>query len=112
MVKDGSVVGISSLKFVIEDLKLHLCKVFDVIGLGEKENRETVADIWYIFNQIGCQDSRIDDLKRDLRVLTSVIDFIKKEVLKMAKMSKCSHFQEFWRSSYGGSIGNTTSPRL
>ena len=91
---EGLAVGFSSIKSGIEELKLHFPYVCDIVGVGVKENKETVADIRYISNQIGCQDSRIDDLERDSRELMGPVDVIKEEVLKMAKMSQCSHCQE------------------
>ena len=87
MAKEVWTASFSSMKSGIEDLKLNLRKVFDVVGLVLKENREIIAYIWYISNQIGCQESRIEDLERDLRELMGTIDIIKEEVLKMAKMS-------------------------
>ena len=61
--------------------------MFDVVGVGMKENIETTIDIRYISNQIGYRDSRIDDLERDLKELMGTMDIIKEEVMKMAKMS-------------------------
>ena len=82
MAKEGWAAGFSNINFGIEDLKLHLRRVFDVIGVEMKENKETVEDIWYISDQVSCQESRINDLKRDLRELMGTVDIIKEEVLK------------------------------
>ena len=69
MEKEYGDVGSSGLKFGLEDIKLHLHRVFEVVGAGVKDNREVESDIQYITNQIGCHDSRIDDHGRDLKEL-------------------------------------------
>ena len=79
------------LKSGLDDIKLHLRRVYEVVGVGVKENREMASYIRYISNQIGCHDSRIDDHEHDLRELMGMVEIIKDEVLIMSKMTQCSH---------------------
>lgn len=94
----GTMTGIKEamnyLKASVEDFKLNLRKVFDVLYTGLKEIKETSEDTRYISQQLTCQDSCIDDLERNLFQLMGNVDIIKEEVLKMAKMTQCSHCQE------------------
>ena len=77
MAKEYWVAGFSSIKYCIEELKLHMHKVFGIEGMGVKEKKETYVDIWYISNQIDCHDSRIDNLEWDLTKLMGIVDIIK-----------------------------------
>ena len=88
MVDKGGDSEIVGLKSSLEDIKLHLCRVYEMVGIGVQENREVSSDIIYIANQIGFHDSRIDDNERDLRELIGTVDIIKEEVLKISRMSQ------------------------
>ena len=81
----------TSLKFSLDDIELHLCTVYEMVGVGVLENIEAASDIRNIANQISCHDSRIDDNEHDLRELMGIVDIIKEEVMKMSRMSQCSH---------------------
>ena len=86
--------GFSSLKYGQDDIKRHLCRLSDIVVVGIKDNREIASDVRYMSNQIGCHDSHIDDHDRDLKELMGTMDIIKEEVMKLAKMNQCSHWQE------------------
>ena len=83
-----------SLKYSLEDIKIHLHRVYEMVGVGFQENRDIASDIRYKSNQISFHDSRIGDYYHDLRELMGIVDIIKEEVLKMSRMSQCSHFEE------------------
>ena len=87
MAKKDRDANATSLKSGLEEIKLHLRKVYKVVGVGVKENMEMASDIRFISNQIGCHNSKIDDHKHDLRKLMGTMEIIKDEVLKMSRMS-------------------------
>ena len=85
---------LTNMKNGIEDFKVQLSRDFEVVYNGVQENREATNEICYILNLLSCQFSRIDDLDWDLKELMSIVDIIKDEVLKLAKLSQCSHCHE------------------
>ena len=94
MVNKGGNSEIVGLKSILDDIKLHLRRVYEMVGVNVQENREVASDVRYIANQMGSNDSRIDDNERDLGELMGTVDIIKEKVLKMAKMTQCSHCQD------------------
>ena len=52
------------------------------------------SDVRFMSNQIGFHDSHIDDHDRDLEELKGTMDIIKKEVMKLARMNQCIHYQD------------------
>ena len=51
------------------------------------------SDVKFISTQIGCHDSNIDNHDRDLSELMGMVDIIKEEVMKLARMNQCNHCQ-------------------
>ena len=101
MEKNDASDGFAALKARKYHLKKHLRRFFDNVAVGVKDNRTMavdvkfmVSDIRYLCNQIGCHDSHIDDHNRYLRELMGLVDIIKDEVLKLARMNQCSHCQD------------------
>ena len=48
-------------KSSLQDIKLHLRRVYEMVGVNVQENRDVASNVRYIANQIGCHESRIDD---------------------------------------------------
>ena len=61
MVNKGGNSEIIGLKSYLKDIKLHLRRVYEMVGIDVQENREVASDVRYFTNQMGCHDSRIDD---------------------------------------------------
>ena len=78
----------------LEDIKLHLHGVYEMVGVGVQENIVAASNIRYISNQIGCHNSKIDDNECDLRELMGIVEIIKEEVMKMSRIPQCNHYQE------------------
>ena len=51
------------------------------------------SNMRFMSNQIGCHDSRIDDHDIELIELFGAVDIIKEEVMKLARMNQCNHYQ-------------------
>ena len=85
---------IIEIESTMEDIKIHLRRVYEIVGIGVKENRVVASDVRFLANQMGYHESKIDNNDRDLRELMGTVDFIKEEVLKMVNMNQCSHCQE------------------
>ena len=91
--------GFSTLKAMQDDLKKHLCRLFDFMAVGIKYNRTMaydvnfmVSDIRHFSNHIVCNESYINDPDRDLKELMVSMDIIKDKVLNLARMDQCNHF--------------------
>ena len=83
--------NINEIKSTLTDIKIHLCRVYEMVCTGVKENKILASDVKYLSNQMGFHESRIDDNDRDLRELMGTIHFIKVEVHKMSNMNHCSY---------------------
>ena len=76
MAKKDRDTEIASLKSSLEDIKLYMRLVYEMVGVGVQENKDTTSDIRYISNQINCHDSRIDNHEHDLRELMGIVAII------------------------------------
>ena len=55
-------------------------KIYDVVCGGLKPNNEISIDIGYVLHQTSCQDSQIDELEWDIKVLIQKVDMIAEDV--------------------------------
>ena len=74
----GWIIGISRLKVRFEDFKIHLQRVYEAFYDELKQNKEISTDIGYVIHHLSCQDSRIDDLERDIQKLMGKVDGFQK----------------------------------
>ena len=76
------------------DFKIHLRKVFEAVCSGVKQNQELSTDIGYVLSKLSCQDSRVDDIDRDIKEMIGKIDRTVEDVQKLVNMNQCNHCQE------------------
>ena len=85
--------GLNNVKGSTIDFKIHMKKVFEVVVIGERKNQELSINIGYVLSNLSCQESRIDDMGRDIKEMLGNIDRIVEDVKKMVNMNQWSHFQ-------------------
>ena len=72
----GWIAGIYSIKVRFKEFKIHLCRVYEAVCGGLKQNKEISTYIGYVIHQLSFQDLWIDDLERDIKELMGKIDRI------------------------------------
>ena len=72
MASKGGNSDIADLKSSLKDVKLHLRRFYEMVGIGVQENREVAYDVRYIANQMGFRESKIDVNERYLREMMAL----------------------------------------
>ena len=63
----GWIEGLNSVKGSVIDFKIHSRKVFEVVYSGVRHNQVLSIDIGYVLSKLFFQESRIDDVERDVK---------------------------------------------
>ena len=85
--------GFSNIKSGQDDIKKHMQNILDLVVVGIKDNRSMDSNVIFMSNQNRCHDYHIYDHDRDLGELMGMVDIIKEDVMKLARINQCNHCQ-------------------
>jgi uncharacterized protein YoxC len=86
--------AIAALSRTLTDIKFAVRRTYETVCTSVNQNSDMASVIKHVCNQLSCQDSRIDDLERNIIELMGKVDRIQEDLVVYFKATQGSWIHE------------------